>query len=150
MSESNLDKYLFHQGTNFASYDFLGCSVEMVEERYVYTFRTWAPNAISVGLISDFSGWDRELPFSRLDNSGVWELRYESDSSLELSAYKFRITSSKGTVNKGDPYARFSRGLDDGASLIYTSKSYKWGDRTWLSNRKKISEQRRGPTFPCL
>ena len=137
MRDNALDKYLFHQGTNFASYEFLGCSVEIVEGRYVYAFRTWAPAAFSVGLISDFSGWESAIPFTRLSDSGVWELIYESDVSLEMSAYKFRITSAKGTVNKGDPYARFSRGKDDGASLIYTSKNYKWGDKLWLSKRKK-------------
>ena len=144
MSDANFDKYLFHQGTNFASYEFLGCFSERVADRYVYTFRTWAPNARSVGLISDFSGWDTEIPFERLPDSGVWELRYGSDSSLELSAYKFRITSDKGTVNKGDPYARFSRGADDGASLIYTHKDFKWGDKAWLARRKKVVNAKDG------
>ena len=148
MEDTNLAKYLFHQGTNFASYEFLGCSVETVLERYVYTFRTWAPNAVSVGLISDFSGWDSEVPFERLDDSGVWELRYESGESLENAAYKFRITSKNGAFNKGDPYARFSRGGDDGASLIYTSREYKWGDRNWLSFRRKNIKSKKGSYIP--
>ena len=149
MREVDLDKYLFHQGTNFASYEFLGCSVEECGGSFTYVFRTWAPGAFSVGLISDFSGWDCEIPFTRLSDSGVWELRYESDVSLELCAYKFRITSARGSVNKGDPYARFSRGSDDGASLIYTSKSYKWGDKIWLQQRKKTITSKKGNYIPA-
>ena len=123
MTDISMANYLFHQGTNFFSYDFLGCSVESADDgRYIYIFRTWAPSALSVGLISDFSGWDREIPFSRISEKGVWELKYHSDSSLEGMAYKFRITSHSGSVNKGDPYALYSRGSDDGASLIYTNR----------------------------
>ena len=136
MSDISMASYLFHQGTNFYSYDFLGCSVESIDGGYCYTFRTWAPGALSVGLISDFSGWDREIPFTRITEKGIWELKYTSDRSLELMAYKFRITSKSGTVNKGDPYAVYSRGSDDGASVIFTSKEFRWGDKRWLSHRK--------------
>ena len=136
MSDISMASYLFHQGTNFYSYDFLGCSVESIDGGYCYTFRTWAPGALSVGLISDFSGWDREIPFTRITEKGIWELKYTSDRSLELMAYKFRITSKSGTVNKGDPYAVYSRGSDDGASVIFTAKEFRWGDKRWLSHRK--------------
>ena len=51
--------------------------------------------------------------------------------------YKFRIKSRNGTHDKGDPYARFSRGGADGASLIFTDNSFKWEDKRWLSHRKK-------------
>ena len=111
--DTSLDSYYFHQGTNFEAYKFLGCNLEHHNGKFRYYFRTWAPNAHSVGLISDFTGWDNELKFSKITDSGIWELVYDSDCSLEKQAYKFRITSSSGVVNKGDPYARFSRGKDD-------------------------------------
>ncbi len=137
MSSTDLGSYYFHQGTNFRAYEYLGCSLQMKDGKYEYTFRTWAPAAKSVGLISDFSGWHRAVPFSRLTDNGIWELKYLSDVSLELQPYKFRIKSRKGTHDKGDPYARFSRGGADGASLIYTSTDFKWGDKRWLEHRKK-------------
>lgn len=137
MSNTELGSYYFHQGTNFRAYEYLGCSLSMKDGKYEYTFRTWAPNAKSVGLISDFSGWHRAVPFSRVTDNGIWELKYLSDRSLELSPYKFRIKSRKGTHDKGDPYARFSRGGADGASLIFTDKSFKWEDKRWLEHRKK-------------
>ena len=137
MSSTDLGSYLFHQGTNYRAYDFLGCSLLKKDGRFEYTFRTWAPNAKSVGLVSDFSGWTYAVPFSRVTDNGIWELVYISDHSLELQPYKFRIESKKGYKDKGDPYARFSRGGADGASLIFTDKSFKWGDKRWMDHRKK-------------
>ena len=137
MSNTDIGSYLFHQGTNYHSYEFLGCSLNMVDGKYEYTFRTWAPNAKSVGLVSDFSGWNKSVPFSRLTDNGIWELKYLSEHSLELQPYKFRIRGKNGTHDKGDPYARFCRGGSDGASLIFTDTSFKWEDKRWLNHRKK-------------
>ncbi len=137
MSNTDLGSYLFHQGTNYRAYEYLGCSLLMKDGKYEYTFRTWAPNAKAVGLVSDFSGWNHAVPFSRVTDKGIWELKYLSDVSLELQPYKFRIKSRKGNQDKGDPYARFSRGGADGASLIFTSDSFKWEDKRWMTHRKK-------------
>ena len=137
MSNTDIGSYLFHQGTNYHAYEFLGCSLLMKDGKYEYTFRTWAPNAKSVGLVSDFTGWTYAVPFSRVTDKGIWELKYLSDCSLELRPYKFRIESNKGYQDKGDPYARFSRGGSDGASLIFTDTSFKWEDKRWMSHRKK-------------
>lgn len=144
MSNTELGSYLFHQGTNFHAYEYLGCSLEIKNGKYEYTFRTWAPGAHSVGLVSDFTGWDYAVPFSRLTDKGIWELVYTSDISLELMPYKFRITSAAGVHDKGDPYARFSRGLADGASLIFTDKTFKWEDKRWLNHRKKTVSNKDG------
>lgn len=136
MSNTEVHSYLFHQGTNYRAYEFLGCSLEMKGDKFEYTFRTWAPNAHSVGLVSDFSGWDRAIPFTRITDRGIWELTYLSDYSLEHRPYKFRVTSKSGTHDKGDPYARFSRSGADGASLISTSQ-FTWEDKRWMSHRRK-------------
>ena len=137
MSNTDFGSYLFHQGTNYHSYEFLGCMLEMVDGKYQYIFRTWAPNAYSVGLVSDFSGWGEAVLFSRITDNGIWELKYTCDHSLELQPYKFRIVGKNGTHDKGDPYARFSRGGADGASLIFTDRDFKWEDKRWLEHRKK-------------
>ncbi len=139
MSRSeNLAAYYFHQGTNFRAYDYLGCNLKRNGKSYVYTFRTWAPNADAVSLISDFTGWDTEVPLTRITDNGIWELVYTSRVSLHKNAYKFRIHSGGKTINKGDPYAKFSRGLDDGASLIFGTPSFEWRDSAWLKSRKRL------------
>ena len=137
MSSKDLGSYYFHQGTNYHSYNYLGCNLTIKDGMYEYTFRTWAPNAYSVGLVSDFSGWDIAVPFSRITDNGIWELKYFSEGSLECQPYKFRICSAAGIHDKGDPFARFSRGGADGASLIFTDSSFKWEDKQWLNRRRK-------------
>ena len=137
MANNEMARYLFHQGTNFHSYEYLGVSCRRFLDKYEYTFRTWAPNARSVGLVSNFTGWTDPLPFEKITDKGVWELVFLSDRSLEGEAYKFAITSDKGVVLKGDPYARYSRGRDDGASLIFTEESFAWTDKAWQKFRKK-------------
>lgn len=141
---SDLGAYYFHEGTNFRAYDYLGCHLEIKNGVYLYTFRTWAPNALSVGLISEFSGWENEVPFTRISDKGIWELVYSSPVSLEKKAYKFKLTSHNGSVNKGDPYAKFSRGLDDGASLIFEESRHRWSDAAWLRHRKSTVKTKKG------
>ena len=147
--DTSLDLYYFHQGTNFQAYKFLGCNVENVDGRFRYSFRTWAPNAHSVGLISDFTSWDNPMPLSKVTDNGVWELIYESDHSLEKQAYKFRIASSSGVHDKGDPYARFSRGSSDGASLIFCSDSFEWTDAAWMKKRGNTVTTKKGSYMPA-
>ncbi len=136
MSLNNLADYLFHQGTNYYAYDYLGCSHKRVKRKHEYTFRVWAPNAKAVSLVSDFTDWSKGLPLTAVD-SGIFELVYISDTPIEKMPYKYRIIGNNGVFLKGDPYARFSRGLDDGASLIFTSNNYKWSDAAWRRYRKR-------------
>ncbi len=142
-SNNSLADYYFHQGTNFNAYQYLGCNLTRRGKKFCYTFRTWAPNARAVGLISDFTGWTDPVMMNRVTEKGVWELVYTSDIPLEKHAYKYRIYSKDGVVNKGDPYARFSRGLDDGASLIYTSR-FKWTDQAWRRHRRSTIRLKNG------
>ena len=141
--------YYFHQGTNYEAYKFLGCNLELKENTFRYYFRTWAPNAESVALVSDFTGWNDPVYLSKITDNGIWELVYDSDVSLEKQAYKFRITSASGTVDKGDPYARFSRGKDDGASLIFTSNDFKWTDNAWMRKRSNTVTLKKGAYIPA-
>lgn len=145
-----LAQYLFHQGTNFSAYEYLGCNlVNKDNSEYVYSFRTWAPSADSVSLISDFTGWDTPIRMHRINKSGIWELIYKSTESLERKAYKFAITKNNKTVNKGDPYARGSRGSDDGASLIYAESYFEWKDEYWLSYRNKVYSRNNSNYLSC-
>ncbi len=137
MNKSDLALYYFHQGTNFYSYKYLGCNLEIKDGIYNYSFRAWAPNADKVELISDFSGWNNPIELVKISEQGVWEYVYTTQDSIEKHAYKFRVTRAEKSTNKGDPYARFSRGRDDGASLVFNSK-FIWSDSNWLSYRKRV------------
>ncbi len=143
-----LDSYLFHQGTHFHAYDYLGCSVKEKDGEYLCTFRTWAPGARAVFVVGDFCDWERGLPMRRITEKGLWELCLRADASILGAAYKYRVESSARTCMKGDPYARFSRGGDDGASIVCPQSKYAWRDKAWLSHRKKTITVRRGQYLP--
>ena len=67
---NSLPLYLFHQGTNYASYEFLGVHAVPGDAPYQYTFRVWAPNADEVRVIGDFCAWTDGWPMTRLPDSG--------------------------------------------------------------------------------
>ncbi len=142
--EQDLEKYLFHQGTYFASYRYLGCHMSACEEGYQYTFRVWAPNATLVYVVSDFCGWQTGLPMRRVSDGGIWELSHVSDTSLEGNPYKYRVCSASGIHLKGDPYAFFSRGGADGASIICHDTTFTWHDEEWLAHRRRTVCAREG------
>ena len=143
--DTKQDCFYFHQGTNFSSYNFLGCNlVEKNSDGYVYSFRTWAPNAVEVGVVGDFCSWSSPVNMERITDKGVYECIVRSKASLEGTNYKFFITTEDGRrLLKGDPYARMSRGYDDGASVVCTEDNFKFDDRAWLEYRdgKKAGEK---------
>lgn len=149
MKSRDMDIYLFHQGTNYRAYEYLGCNIVECGDKFVYSFRTWAPSADGVCLVSSFSGWDNPIPLNRITGGGIWELVYTSDRPLECEAYKFRIYSQGRSFDKGDPYARFSKGAADGASLIFTSVDYPWGDEAYLKHRKNTICTKEGAYIPA-
>ena len=136
-NKDNLADFYFHQGTNFTAYKYLGCNLEYKGEKYLYTFRVWAKNADSVGVISDFFGWDNPKLMKKITDGGIWELIYSTDSSIEGQAYKFRIKNGDNTYDKGDPYARRSKGFDDGASVVCCEENFTFSDSAWLQYRKR-------------
>ncbi len=141
--KNNLAKYLFHQGTNFYSYDYLGCHSEQKRNSFEYTFRTWAPNADSVSLASDYTGWDAPYLMDK-EEGGIWTCKIQTNKSLTGCAYKYSITRGFKTVMKGDPYAKFSRGGADGASIITEDMPYEWNDENWILERKNIVSSKDG------
>ncbi len=148
MRNCDVDNFLFHQGTNYRAYEYLGATLEKSGDRYIYTFRTWAPSADGITLVSSFSGWENGIPLRRTTERGIWELEYVSDRSLECEAYKFRVFKNGKSVDKGDPYARFSRGGADGASLIFTRTDYPWSDEKYLEYRKMAVCTKEGSYIP--
>ena len=69
--DHTLAEYLFHQGTNFHAYTYLGCHAEKTDEGWCYTFRTWAPNAAAVSVIGDFTNaWQAVHPLVRVSEQG--------------------------------------------------------------------------------
>ena len=133
--KDSLPQYLFHQGTNFRSYEYFGAHFIKRGKKNGVVFRVWANSAIGVSLVGDFNGWNiNSHPLNDLGN-GVFELFVEGISHLEN--YKYAVTSNKGTVLKADPFAFYSELAPNTASKTYKFKNFKWTDGEFIENRKK-------------
>lgn len=145
--ENDQASYYFHEGTNYHAYEYMGCNAVMEKGRKKYSFRTWAPNADAVYLIGEFSSWKEKIPLKKISNAGVWEIIYTPNGNIEGTSYKYIIKNKDKLLYKGDPYAKFSKGGSDGASIIYTKK-YNWRDSEWLRERKKRISNSDGYSCP--
>ncbi len=134
--EENLAAYLFHQGTNFHAYEYLGCHTEREGDEYRTFFRTWAPNAKAAALVSDFTDWETGLPMTRVTDEGIWEVSVRSDKPLTGSFYKFSVTGRDGVTRlKADPYAFASETRGKTASIVCPLHGHVWKDAKWLAKR---------------
>ncbi|MGN1409079.1 MAG: 1,4-alpha-glucan branching protein GlgB [Eubacteriales bacterium] len=132
----SLPIYLFHQGTNFRAYEYLGVHCVRTDDMYTYYFRVWAPNAIEVSLNSDFTDWDAGFPMNRINKEGIWEAEINSEDSLAGKFYKFKITGKNGIPHmKADPYAFQSETLKKTASVIPEASTHVWKDSDWMKKR---------------
>ena len=131
--KNELGEYLFHQGTNYRAYDYLGA--HKYGDKMI--FRVWAPSALSVFLAGDFNGWGYDLPLYRANDGGVWEIAVARERLGESFAYKYIIRSEKGDVYKADPYARYSECPPATASVYFDTDGYRWHDDGWMAYRRE-------------
>ena len=95
--ETALPAYLFHQGTNYAAWKYMGVHGGRAEDgTFRYTFRVWAPNAKAVSVVGDLTDWQNGLPMTRMTKQGVWELSIVRDDDMEGTFYKFAVTGQDG------------------------------------------------------
>ena len=126
---NDLPIFLFHQGTNYRAYEFLGCHYDRRTNAAV--FRTWAPGASAVSVAGDFNDWREDAtPMRRISDGGVWEAVLKGVEQGQR--YKYSITSAQGSrFLKADPFAFYSETEEKTASMVYDVKGYKWGDKAW-------------------
>lgn len=132
---TDLPLYLFHQGTNYNAYEFLGAHKAIVKGKSGYFFRTWAPNAQSVSVVGDFNGWDiTKNVMERISDGGVYQIFITGVKNFD--AYKFAVTNNGTTILKADPYAIHSETPPKTASKIYNKDKYVWKDGDYMVNKK--------------
>lgn len=130
--------YLFHQGNNFRSYDFLGCHADSDGT----VFRVWAPNADSAFLVGDFNNWDESMPLQKVTENGIWEIHvpFHADNEKKLK-YKYKFYRGGKCFYRADPYARYNGTLKETASYVYVSEQHKVNDEKWLKARMALHEK---------
>ena len=134
LNKQNLPLYLFHQGTNYNAYDFLGAHFAEIEGKQGVVFRVWAPKAKSVSVVGDFNDWDKtKNVMNKISQNGVFELFVEGLKQYDM--YKYAITNNT-TVFKADPYAFHSQTPPESASKIYDLEGYVWKDDEFINNKK--------------
>ena len=82
---TDMDIYLFNQGTNYEIYNKLGANLIEMNGVKGVLFGVWAPNAKRVSVIGDFNSWDgRRHQMRLLGESGIWEI-FVPDYNLATS-----------------------------------------------------------------
>ncbi len=128
--ENNLPLYLFHQGTNYTAYEYLGAHFTRKDGDNGVVFRVWAPNAKSVSVVGDFNNWNIDADkMHKISSEGVYECFVKG--AKEFDCYKFAVSNFE-TVLKADPYAFHSETPSGTASKIYNLDGYCWGDGEYI------------------
>ena len=139
-NKSELPLYLFHQGTNYNAYDYMGAHFATVGGVKGVIFRVWAPTAQGVAVVGDFNGWDSlKNPMKKVSDGGVYELFVSGVKQFD--SYKYAIFNNGKTYLKADPYAFHSETPPFTASKVYQLDGYTWKDADFIENRKLTYSQ---------
>lgn len=130
---SELQLYLFNEGTNFQAYHMLGSHKTKIGWR----FAVWAPRAQSVCLCGNFNSWNtRSHPLEKIGTTGVWYGVFPEIGEYEI--YKYAVTGADGkTVLKADPFAVCSETRPGTASITRDISRFQWSDREFMKRREK-------------
>ncbi len=87
-----------------------------------WVFREWAPNATSIYLIGDMSGWQeqREFELAKINDSGVWEFHLAAGKLSHGDLFRLRIHWAGGEGDRIPAYAR--RVVQDPKTLIFNAQ----------------------------
>ena len=132
-NKNNEQLYLFHQGTYYQAYEYMGA--HPCPDGKGYVFRTWAPNASKINVVGDFNGWDNtKNPMKKISDGGVWEVVVQD--AKQFDKYKFEIVDKNNYARlKADPYAFMNETNGKTASIVYDIKGYNWNDQGYLKYR---------------
>ncbi len=128
---NSLAPFLFHQGTNYQAYEYMGAHLTGDE----IVFRVWAPHAKTVFLIGDFNAWREETPMKRVSDGGIFEVSVARERFAAGKLYKYRIMTDHGFFDKADPYGFSMEPPPQTASAICDLSCYQWRDGGWMKNR---------------
>jgi len=138
-SLSEMDIYLFKQGTHTKMYEKFGAHMMEHEGKKGVHFAVWAPNAQYLSVRGDFNNYDIDAhPLQlRKDDSGIWEGFIEGVE--EGLTYKYHIVSKFHDIvhEKSDPFAFYSEKPSKSASRVWDLQGYAWQDTSWMQKRAK-------------
>ena len=129
---TELDQYLFGQGTHYDIYRKLGAHPTIQRRKKGVYFAVWAPNARSVSVVGEFNNWNTQAnPMKKVGPIGVYETFIPGAKVGDL--YKFYIIGYHGEeLYKADPYGNEAELRPGTASRIADISDYKWKDTTLM------------------
>lgn len=120
----------FFTGRAFDAYTYFGAH----PEGSGVSFRVYAPNALGVEVIGEWSGWNG-VPMYR-ENNGVYSVY--CDGARIGQMYKYRVRRRDGiVVEHTDPYGFGTELRPNSASIITDLRSFDFDDEKWLKSRDK-------------
>ena len=138
---SDYDAYLFHEGTHLMLHKKLGS--HPIEGRRETLFSVWAPNALEVGVMGDFTDWNEGTVPLEPHREGIWQGRVPGAEVGSL--YKYRVKLRSGdVVDKADPFALYAEVPPRTASVVWKT-DYKWGDKGWLEDGRGERNSQQSP-----
>ncbi|MBQ79948.1 MAG: 1,4-alpha-glucan branching enzyme [Planctomycetaceae bacterium] len=131
---TDYDLHLLGEGKHWKSYDKLGAQLCTLDGKQGVHFAIWAPNAQTVSVVGDFNNWAGHAHImSKLIPSGIWHLFVSGVKPGD--AYKFRVQTTEGTIDRADPYGYSAEMPPQTASLVTDLRDYAWRDTQWMEQR---------------
>ena len=135
---TELDSYLFGQGTHYDIYKKLGAHLQTRKKTQGVCFDVWAPNAEQVFVIGEFNEWNEqshEMERVEPETMGIFELFVPKVKKGSL--YKYLIITKDGKkLYKADPYANYAELRPGTASAVTDIENFIWSDHDWMEKRK--------------
>ncbi|OGR90696.1 MAG: 1,4-alpha-glucan branching enzyme [Elusimicrobia bacterium RBG_16_66_12] len=134
---TDLDLYLFNEGTHARLYDKLGAHPAVVDGLTGTFFAVWAPASKKVHVMGDFNGWSKtKHALKPRASSGIWEGFVPGVG--QGAVYKYWIQSSHGgfKAEKADPVGFRQEEPPRTASVVW-DLGYEWGDADWMKSRAR-------------
>ncbi|MBQ6820110.1 MAG: 1,4-alpha-glucan branching protein GlgB [Clostridium sp.] len=135
--DENID--LFHNGSNFNSYSFMGAHCVSENRRKGVRFTTWAPNASAIYVVGEFCDFNplEEFKMEKINEKGLWSLFIPGIKAGMV--YKYYIVNKNTGIGKfkADPYAIASELRPNTASIVAEKCKFRWSDKKWLNKREK-------------
>ena len=146
MKFTELDQYLFGQGTHYDLYNKLGAHPMTVDGEEGVYFAVWAPNAAAVSIVGDFNEWDENAtPMERLEPLGIYQIFLTGIKVGDI--YKYCVTAQDGKKTlKADPYGFQAELRPNNASVVTDISDFKWHDSRWMKKREKFDDKK-NPMF---
>ena len=132
---SEMDRYLFAQGTHYEIYEKLGAHMAQEDGTVGMSFAVWAPHAREVHVVGSFNQWNETAhPMKKLGEEGIFQTFIPGVGLGEM--YKYLITAADGRkLYKADPFANHAQKRPGNASVTADLSKLRWSDGRWLARR---------------